>query len=174
MSSTVFKTDCIINSQYAFSETHCLTKFYDRTSLLCRDGLSDVGSAILKMLTPTMWAWLKLEHLAKCSVSGALSTVHACIQTGKCQHFKRISAGSVKFQSSFRCRGKPACFLISISPSASHLLASIICTILTHCLKSMKTQEMHKIVQGATLSILFALHRISAANLVSRRSLIHS
>lgn len=48
----------------------------------------------------------------------------------------------------------------------SHLLASIICTTLTYCLKSMKPHETHKIVQGTVLSILFALSEVSATSLM--------
>ncbi len=53
--------------------------------------------------------------------------------------------------------------LISRSPSARHLLASTNCTTFTYCLESMKLQETHRRVQGTRVSILFALHQVSAA-----------
>lgn len=56
----------------------------------------------------------------------------------------------------FLAAGSPAFFLSRKSPSASHRLASISCTILIHCLSAMTGAADAAITHGTVLSILFA------------------
>jgi hypothetical protein len=59
---------------------------------------------------------------------------------------------------------KPACFLIFLSPSANHLLASTSWTRLTNCLKAMTGKLIAQRIHGTVLSILLArAYSIAAA-----------
>ena len=59
---------------------------------------------------------------------------------------------------------KPACFLIFLSPSANHLLASTSWMTLTICLKAMTGKLIAQRIQGTVLSILLArAYSIAAA-----------